>query len=47
MDEQDLYKHLVNELTHDGTLSSEVSELLSELRLAPSGSSSGSSMSAW
>lgn len=35
-DEQDLYKHLVKELQSDGTLSSDISELLTELQMTSS-----------
>ncbi|EIE23941.1 hypothetical protein COCSUDRAFT_62469 [Coccomyxa subellipsoidea C-169] len=40
LDEQDLYKHLVMELQSDGTLSSEISELLTELQMSSSNASS-------
>ncbi|CAL8462569.1 g2102 [Coccomyxa elongata] len=39
LDEQDLYKHLVTELQSDGTLSSDISDLLTELQMSSSNAS--------
>lgn len=45
LDEQDLYKHLVKELQSDGTLSSDISELLNELQMSSSNASSSAARS--